>query len=360
LSVLQSAKPKMMMSNASVDEPEVYIGVICFNGKDIIEKCISSILEQTYSNFHVHLIDNASTDGTPELVAERFPKVEIIRHAENNGPNPARNLALRKANCSLVFLVDDDITLTRNCLSELVEAYKKHPDAVVWHPRIFYSDEINKIQYEGGLIHYLNEGILLNTDLPAEQGIQDISPIQTAFAAFLIRKEVAEHIGYFDEDLFFGGTDSNFTFRLSQAGYRLYAVPFATCYHKVKKRGLQNVYYRARNRWYMILTCYAFRTMIVILPALIVYEITLILFLAFKGRIGDYQRAIVAVVRHFPGLMEKRKQIQAVRKVKDKYILHAGSFYMRGDVLDNRLAACAKSALNGFFDLYWRLVYPLV
>lgn len=105
-----------------LDMPEVTVAIVSYNGMNVLPSCIESVLAQNYPNFHVLLVNNASTDGTPEWVAEHYPQVQIIHNSENKGPNPARNLGILKSPNRLVLLMDDDAVLSENCLMELVKA----------------------------------------------------------------------------------------------------------------------------------------------------------------------------------------------------------------------------------------------
>ncbi|MGF1524776.1 MAG: glycosyltransferase family 2 protein [Leptolyngbyaceae cyanobacterium] len=341
--------------------PEVTVAIVSYNGMKVLPSCIQSVFAQTYQNFRVLLVNNASTDGTPEWVAEHYPQVEIIHNSENKGPNPARNLGILKSENDLVLLMDDDAVLSESCLEELVNASRMYPEAAIWDPRIVYHDKRDTIQLDGTYIHYISEAILLDAEKPLSEGVKDITPIQAAAGiCLLINKAAAESIGLFDEDYFFGRTDGEFTFRLTLSGYKLYAVPQAICYHRVKKRGLSKVFYQVRNRWYFTLTLYSYRTLILSAPALFVYEICLVFFMLLKGRIKEYLTAVFEVIVQLPALLQKRRSIQSLRKVPDREILHSGLINIRGDLVENPVIASLKSLLNRFLNSYWKLIYPMV
>ncbi len=343
------------------ENPEVTVAVVSYNGMNVIRLCLGSIFAQTYEQFRVLLINNASTDGTPEWVKENYPEVEILNYPENKGPSPARNLAIEKSPNHLVLLLDDDAVLEKNCLSELVKASQTYPNAAAWVPRIVYHDKQETIQLDGVYIHYISEAILLDAEKPLYEGVKDITPIDAAAGiCLLIAKDAAKSIGLFDEDYFFGREDGDFTFRLTLSGYKLYVVPKAISYHRVKRRGLSKVFYQIRNRWYFTLTIFSYRTLILSAPALLVYEICLVFFMLLKGHIKEYVTAVLKVISDLPVLLRKRKSIQLLRKVHDRNILRSGSINIRGDLVENPAVALLKSILNGFFNFYWKLIYPLV
>ena len=342
-------------------QPEVTVAVISYNGEKVVKLCLDSIFAQTYQNLRVYLINNASTDGTPEWVAENYPQVNVLNYPENKGPNPARNFAIKESPNSLVMLVDDDAVLEDSCIAELVVAAQTYPEGAVWSPRIVYHDQQDLIQFEGAYIHYLTEAILVSGDTPIAEGVQDITPIQVAGGvSYMASKEQALSIGLFDEYYFFGRTDGEFTFRLTQAGKEVYTVPKAICYHRVKRRGLSKVFYQVRNRWYLMLTTYAWRTIALLAPALVVYELSLIVFLTLKGRLSDYARAAFNILSDFPHILERRKEIQQIRQLPDREIIHSAAMNIRGDLVENKVIATLKSLLDKFFGLYWKLVYRFI
>jgi len=176
----------------------------------------------------------------------------------------------------------------------------------------------------------------------------------------MLSAAISTTVGLFDEDYFFGRTDGEFTFRLTLAGQPLYAVPQAICYHRVKKRGLSKVFYQIRNRWYFTLTLYAWRTIVLAAPALLLYELSIISFLWVKGAGKDYFAAISQVLGNLPMLMQKRQTIQAHRQVSDKEVLRSGTINMRRDLAANPMVYSLKTALNIVLNVYWRLIHRFI
>lgn len=341
--------------------PHVTIAVITYNGKAVLPECLASLTRQSYAPHHIMIVNNASTDGTPEWIKDHYPDIEVLDYPVNNGPNPARNMGINHSSTDLVLLIDDDAVLHEDCLAELVAAHHRFPDAAVWSPRIVYHDRQDLIQFEGVTMHYLQEAILLSGDTPIEDGVQDVTPIQVAGGvSYLLSREKALAVGLFDEDYFFGRTDGEFTYRLTISGYELYTVPKAVCFHRVKKRGTTKVYYQVRNRWHVILTSYAWRTIFLACPAFLLYELTLFPFLAIKGSTRDYARAVFHVLRDLPAILKKRRSVQKNKTLPDPVTLHCGPLNIRSDLLNSRIARFSKTFLDKSFCAYWKLISPLL
>ena len=117
-----------------MEELKASVIVLTWNGSDYIEACLASILAQDYGNFEVIVVDNGSTDGTPELVSERFPKVRLIRNGRNLGFAAGNNAGLRAAGGDLLaaagrWLRQPSLSLVgpRASLQAAEQAWHHHP-----------------------------------------------------------------------------------------------------------------------------------------------------------------------------------------------------------------------------------------
>ncbi len=335
---------------------KVTVAVISYNREKILKECLSAIKCLDYPDYEVMVVDNLSTDGSVNLVREKFPEVKVLEMDENRGPNPARNVAILKSRANYVFLIDDDTILTSHCLSILMNARDVISDVAVCHPRIVYYDDRSRIQQEGAEIHYIGAAIVKNGDMLIKNASMESIPTGAASGALLIDREKALDIGLFDEDYFFGWTDGQFTFRLTASGLKCLSVPRAIVYHKMAKRGLSKAFYQVRNRWYFILQMYSLKTIFLILPALIVYEFSLLGYLTMKGVLLKYLKANMAVLQDFGKLMKKRQRIQLLKRLSDRELLHTGEINIREDLLESKYVKIGRKLLNRFLDSYWKLV----
>jgi len=337
---------------------KVTIAVITYNGEHLLEECLLAIKSQDYPNYKIMVVDNNSTDQSVKLVREKFPEVKILRMKENRGPSPARNTAIREANTRYVLLVDDDAILAPDCLRVLMDTVDKFSGAAVWAPRVIYYDKRDIIQFDGASLHYIGETINHNADTRIEDALEK-SPYYIQIAGgvtYIVDKEKAIYVGLFDEDYFFGKTDTEFTFRLTISGFKCLSVPKAIVYHKMKPRGLSKAFHQVRNRRFLILQTYSFRTILFITPALLLYEISVLAFLTWKGTLSKYIKANLAVIKNLGKLIKKRRKVQALKKVSDREVLCVGDFYIREDLIEKKYLKLAKSFLNRAFNLYWKAV----
>lgn len=340
--------------------PAVTVGIVSFNRRAIVDECIAAVAAQDLPPARVMLLDNGSTDGTVAHVRARHPRIETLALGVNRGPAAARNRALLAAETELVLLVDDDAVLAPDCLRHLA-AVMAPPDVAVAAPLVVYYHRPDVVQYGGFDVHYLCVGIVRSgpiRDVAASPAPYAVTA--AAGATMLVRRSAARHVGLFDEDLFFGREDGEFSARLTQAGYRCLQVPAALVRHNMGPRGKAMMYYQVRNRWLYMLRLYSARTLLLIAPMLVLYEIALMGLLVTKRELRTYVEADLAVLRALPRILGKRRRTQALRRIPDSQWLTAGDFAPTRAVALKGPLAHARRWVNGLVNGYWTLVRPLL
>jgi hypothetical protein len=171
---------------------------------------------------------------------------------------------------------------------------------------------------------------------------------------------VALGIGGFDGDFFFNMDDGDFTSRMTLAGYRCINVPAAAAGHRSKPRGTSKVFYQVRNRWYFMFKLYDWRTLILIAPMLLLFEVLQALFLLRKGAFLEYLRGSVAVLRNLPAVLARRRAFQPLKRRPDRDWLRAGRMYVPPQLSrPGSIMALLQAVFFGMCSTYWRLVRPL-
>lgn len=337
--------------------PPVTIGVVNYNGLNYLERTFSAIFEIDYPDYDVMMVDNGSTDKSVEYVSEHFKDVQIFRTPTNRGPNAARNLALLNARSRYLFLLDNDAILTQDCLSKLVNILTSRNDAVTCSPLIVDSDKPDKVQYGVTHIHYIGAAILENTN-----GLVDKVSVTTTVngTALLIDTERANKIGLFDEQMFFGWTDGDYSFRLTGSGSKCLIAHDSKVLHPASQRSKSLVYHQVKNRWLFILKNYSWRTLFLISPALIFYEAALFTFLLITGHLKEYLLAVNAIIQNMPRTFRKRRQFFTVKKVTDDVLLRSGYFLGTQFIVKNKYLKMGVTFFNAVVDKYWVIVKRFV
>lgn len=341
--------------------------IINYNGIDTVLDTIESVYGMDGVHPRVLVIDDGSTDGSPEAIEQTFPDVDVYREGQNTREvNRLRNKGLALAETDRVFLTDNDVVFDASCISRMLRVMDEDDRVGVCIPRLMYLTDRSRIYHQGGRVHYAGATVAPDRDKKRSAGSVDTNPaIAVGGGIALFDRKKLHHIGGFDENYELAwGDDGELHQRFLLAGYKCLRVPSAVGFHEYKPLDSTR-HYRARgqlhNRWRYILTHYSVRTLLLISPALVIYEITQASFYALKGLPLIYLKGSWDAMRHLPAILQKRKDIQALRSRPDKDLLHAGPLYLRssGGVSDT-LVSMAVTVMSWLFRTYWYLVRPLL
>jgi GT2 family glycosyltransferase len=344
---------------------KIPVVVINFNGKKTILETIKSIYEMENVEVSIHIIDDGSTDGSPELVVEHFPEIPIHRMPQNIARlNVLRNKALQLVKSERILLTDNDILFDKRCLFELVETMDRDRAIATCTPRLMYWDEPNRVYSADILVHYI--GAAIGETRGKIVATDEINPKPNSGGGILLidRKKALE-VGGFDEDYKMAwGDDGEFYQRLLLAGYECLHIPTAHAYHENKPfsklreyRATGQVY----NRWIFILTHYSLMTILLLIPAFAIYEILQFFFMLLKKMPLLYFKGNYMVLKDLRLIFQKRTLIQKLRVVSDKNVLYAGNMYIAPSLLaGNAALRFLSNIVSGFFNAYWKLVKPLI
>lgn len=124
------------------DRPLVSVVIVSWNAKKYVHNCLESLLRTCRdSNLEVILVDNGSTDGTPEMVGECFPSVRLVRHDVNLGFSKANNVGIRHSHGDYICLVNSDVTFVENCIQPMVTFLWQHPSVGIMGPKMLTPDQ---------------------------------------------------------------------------------------------------------------------------------------------------------------------------------------------------------------------------
>jgi GT2 family glycosyltransferase len=353
----------MFMTARSYEYPAVTVGVVNFNGKDVLPSTLHSILNQSYPDFQVLVVDNNSTDGSREWLrqweGDHCPQIRCIFLPENSGSAAGRGLILKEAKTDYVFFVDNDILVNPDALYLLVEAMQKHPGTAACHPEICAPDDPYVYHYNGGWIHYL--GVYISRERPGDPGSRPEIEVfsVTSGGALLVKREIALEVGGFDEDFFFNMEDGDFTARITLAGYLCVNVPRAQVIHNNKPRSKSKVFYQVRNRLFLMFKLYSWRTLLLSAPTLLLFELIQAAFLVSRGAGKDYFKANVAFISSLPAVLKKRKVYQKLKKLDDREWLRSGEMYVPHALVRESSIKPVMKLFGDLFALYWKLASRL-
>lgn len=196
---------------------KIIISIIipCFNAEQYIKKCLNSILRSKFPNYEVIVIDDGSTDNSIKEIQNA--KCKIIKNRKNLGPARARNIGGKKARGKYLFFLDIDTQVDPNCLTKIVEKFKEE------------DKKVGAIQANLGTAGHFLSFFGFPYEIKEEKKERLIFGASTA--AMAIRKKLFEKIKGFDEDYLIYGEDTDLSWRVWLAGYKICFLPQAKVHH---------------------------------------------------------------------------------------------------------------------------------
>ncbi|MEM2618737.1 MAG: glycosyltransferase family 2 protein [candidate division WOR-3 bacterium] len=204
----------------------VSIIVLNFNGKDLLERCLDSIKENTsYPNYEVIVVDNGSTDGSQAMVEKRYRWVKLIKNKENLGFAKGNNIGIRAAEGDYILLLNNDtIIIQKDWLNNMVATAEEDPRIGIVGCRLITPD--GTIQHVGGWFNIRGTGHYVK-DIDRTREVDYVTG-----TALLIKREVINKIGLLDENFspaYYEDTD--WCARCKKAGYKVVCTHKSTIIH---------------------------------------------------------------------------------------------------------------------------------
>ena len=217
-------------------EPKVFIIILNWNGKEDTLACLNSSQQSTYFNQEIVVVDNGSSDDSVEQIKLFYPSVTLLETGQNLGYAEGNNVGIRYAlehHADYILLLNNDTTVARDLLDQLVSAAQQNPDAGVFGATLLYMDKPDTIWFAGAQWNTQK----LTFDYPyQDQKLPDRLNTATDYAcgaALFFRGEVARSIGLLDARFFLVWEESDWCLRATRAGYGCKLVPSAYVWHKV-------------------------------------------------------------------------------------------------------------------------------
>jgi len=224
--------------------------IVSYNTKDYLRRCIECLMASDIAQeIKITVVDNASSDGSAEMVAAEFPQAELICPGENLGFGRANNLALKKLDTPYALLINSDAFVREDTVRLLLEHMEDSPRCAICGPRALNAD--GSLQYScrtfPGIGISLLHGFVgkLFPNNPASRsylmkdhdhtlsfGVDWVSGL-----CMMIRKEAAQQLGGFDERYFFYVEDVDLCRRAHRLGWQVDFVGRAVLTHLIDASG---------------------------------------------------------------------------------------------------------------------------
>ena len=250
---------------------DLSIVIVSYNTRDLLCACLQSVARSDgVGSRETFVVDNASSDGSADMVAAEFPWVQLIRNDVNRGYAHANNLALRRASGQKVLLLNPDTELPASAVSALMRYLDDHPDVAAVGPKLVRADGSLDLACRRSfpspeVAFYRLIGLarlLPNSPRFARYNLTYLDPDieaevdAVAGACMLVRRDAIEQAGLLDERFFMYGEDLDWAFRMKEHGWRIRYNPSVTVLHhkgassrQVSERATLD-FYRAMRLFY--------------------------------------------------------------------------------------------------------------
>jgi len=231
---------------------DLSIIIVSWNTRDLLAQCLESVFKEvsdtsTLATAHcpptteVFVVDNASADGSAQMVRERFPQVHLIENHENVGFARANNQAIRISTGRYVLLLNSDTLVLPNALAQMVAFMDAHPEAGIVGANVLNVDGTPQFCY-GKFPSLIPETFLalgLNTHFPFSLWFHPQVGVDQAFietdwvagAALLVRRATLDQVGLLDESYFMYSEEIDLARRVQCAGWHTCVVRDAPIVH---------------------------------------------------------------------------------------------------------------------------------
>jgi GT2 family glycosyltransferase len=235
----------------------VYIIVLTWNGWRDTRECLRSLTPVIDDGMRVLVVDNGSTDGTPDKAREAFPRVEVIENGRNLGFPGGNNVGIRHAldeGADHIILLNNDTVVDRGFARELVAVAERDPEIGMVTSKIYFHDRPDVLWFAGGDFSTLTgrsrHAGFGEVDRGQFDEVEEIG--RPCGCSLLVTRPFLEEVGLLDEDLFLYGEEIDWVLRARRRGYKCLLAPRSKVWHKWAAgtgggRSGNHLYYGVRN-----------------------------------------------------------------------------------------------------------------
>jgi GT2 family glycosyltransferase len=230
--------------------------IVTHNSRSPVERCLASIEAHPPAGaFEILVIDNASGDGTPDMIAERFASVGLVRNRDNIGYSRGVNQGIRASKGRHLLVLNPDIVVDEGSIDRLVAFLERTPDAGIAASKLVYPD--GRLQFSCRRFYNFTVLLLRRTFLgrlfpkagPLREHLMMDYDHESARkvdwvigACMLVRREAIERVGYMDERFFLYFEDLDWCYRMGKHGWSVYYVPESVMVHSYERSSAKSLF----------------------------------------------------------------------------------------------------------------------
>jgi GT2 family glycosyltransferase len=231
--------------------PLVSLVIVNWNRRDYLLECLNSIKKQDYSPLEVIIVDNHSSDGSPEMITSIFPEYSLIKLPDSSyGACEAFNIGFANSNGDFIGILDNDVELTYDWVSCIIDRFKKEdPATAIISTKVIEPN--------------MPDWYLQSNHLCKERYINTF-----AGCGSMARAKALHENGYYDEKFFIHANERDLALTLISQGYKILHYPDVITYHKKPfgiHKGNDRLYYLLRNAIWVLVKHYTMKEAILAL-----------------------------------------------------------------------------------------------
>ena len=317
-------------------KPRVSIIIPHWNNTDILSDCLESITLTSYFNLETIVVDNASTDDSVEWVRSNYPNVKLIENDKNYGYAGGCNRGADAASGDHLIFLNNDTVQDKNWISNLIKTINSNNKIAAVQPKILNYYDRNVFDYAGGSGGHMDiycfpfaRGRIFSFQENDEGQYNNKEKcFWSSGTCFMVRRELFQKAGGFDENFFAHMEEIDLCWRLYAMGFEVWVDPDSVVYHKnaltLPMYSHKKYYLNHRNSLLMLLGNYSIKNIFLIgIPRLILEKIACfysILMLDWR-HFTAILRSLFWIIFHPNVIMKKRKKFSKIRKITDKKIM---------------------------------------
>jgi GT2 family glycosyltransferase len=296
-----------------------------WDGAQHLPTCLTALRGQTFRDFEILVVDNASQDASLELLARDYTEVRVIRLDHNSGFAGACNAGLRAGRGEFLVLLNNDTEAAPDWLAEIAAAFERYPAAGMIASKMLLFDRRHILHTAGDV--FKKNGTPGNRGVwQADEGQFAEGPVFSAnggSAAY--RRAMLDQIGLLDEDFFFSCEDVDLAWRAQLAGWQAIYAPRAVVYHKLAATGggVTASFYDGRNFIYLLAKDVPGSVWRRHWPGILCGQLRITgdALRAWRGAAARARlRGQLAGVAGLPKMLSKRRAVQAARHISDSAV----------------------------------------
>jgi len=300
------------------DRPDVSVIIVSHNGRTWLDACLTSLGRQDLARLEVVLVDNGSSDDSIALVTERFPWVHVVPLDRNLGFAGGNNAGAREARGRLLAFLNNDTEADPRWASTLKAALDGDAAVGLATSCIVFRHDPGVVDSAGDGYMRSGGGFKRGHGQPAAQHRDEMEVFGACGAACMIRRELFEELGGFDEDFFLVYEDVDLSYRAQLLDYRCAYVPDAMVTHAgsgtMGTVSRLSVYYGQRNLEWVYLKNTPWPLLLATLPGHLIYSLAGGVYLMRVGHFATWLSAKWSALAGLPSILRKRRNVQQSRR----------------------------------------------